>query len=319
MLHAFEKIGIRFPYSVILISGAILAAGLVLALIESPATNLVAFVTTPDPLTVAVLGIGVSFAGFHFIDSRLNPVVQETGACFDVADEAYDKFVRELNSGWCNAYGSLVSSAVAILSLVALVCLCYPRPVFAGAVEYHVYDWYLFTVYLLVMAIFGSASWALVGFTYFSRKMRRMPIQLDRVRDLQPLIGAALTLVAGWFVASGLVYLVLPLPYAVSAIFLGLLAFVFVQIHLHEAIMLEKRKTRAKLQERYREAQKKFEEPSVDDRQELSEAIMLSTIRGLIRDVDETQEWPINYSQFVTVAISSAIPLVIRYALTRTI
>jgi hypothetical protein len=153
VLHTFEKIGIGFPHSIILISGSLFVAGLVLALIETPAANLAAFVTTPAPLTVAVLGIGISFAGFHFIDSRLNPIVQEARVCFDVADDAYDEFVRELNSGWCNPYGSLLSSVVAILSLTALACLSYPRPLFAGAAQYHVYDWYLLTGYLLVMAI----------------------------------------------------------------------------------------------------------------------------------------------------------------------
>jgi hypothetical protein len=319
VLHRLAKVGIRFPCSVVFISGSLLVAGLALALVENTTADLANFFTKPDPLTVAVLGIGISFAGVHFVDSRLDSVVQGVRECFDVSNETYDEFVRQLKCGWCNHYGSLLSAAAAIFSLTALASFFFPRPLFLGTTQYQLYDWYLFGVYLMVMAIFGSLSWAIVAFTISLRKIRMMPVRLDSVRDLRPLTNATLILLFGWFVASGLVYLVLPLPYAISASFLGFLAFVLVQVYLHEAIVLKKKQTLAKLHERYRDAQRKFEEASVDDQQELSEAIMLSTIRALVRDVDETQEWPINYSQLVSVAATSTVPLVVRYALTRTL
>jgi hypothetical protein len=311
-----QKMPVRFPYSVLLLSGSLYVLGVFFAAFGGINVG-VSFLLSERVLGIATMGIMVTFVVAEFIRKNCDKVLADSGKCFSVSTERYRNFVSGLNSTWRNKYGSLLGGSIAIGSIIAFAISAYPKPLFRETPTYTIYDWYVLAVFALVMLIIGSGSWGVISVSIKTKEIRNMPIDLDRVRELQPLIRTILYFLAGWFIGTGLVYLALPVEYTVATTVVGYIGFVVPQVNIHSSIVLAKNQALENLGQRRRDARSKFEQTSVDEKESYLEAVTLSAISNMIRDVEETREWPINYSQFMNLAVSSIIPIAVRYALTR--
>jgi len=317
-----DAIRLGLPWCAVVFGLCLYILGVLLAWLSCSIVSISDFFLGNKPFQFAAFGIPFVSGMVSYMAKKLPRIFEGARNCFDVHDDAYSSLVSNVIRSFNNNKGILAFSLPAVVSLFVHALVSYPSPVFRQASNYTMFDLYTLLIFELVMVVMGTVCWIAVSVIYELRKVQKMPIYLEKIADLDPIMRIFLIYVASWFFMVGLVYLALPLLYTVVAVLIGYLGFMFPQIFLHRGIMLEKNKILSPLKEKYQALRREFIE-SLESKKADSKrtqiAIVLNSLVIVMNDIKNDREWAIDYSYVVKVLSSGALIVVIKYFLTGTV
>lgn len=151
---------------------------------------------------------------------------------------------------------------------------------------------------------------------YSVRALGKVPIFLDKIQKLEPIVRLLLTYVIAYFICVSLVYITMPFVYTLLTLIIGYIIFVIPQVYLHNGIKLKKHEILQQLEGEYwllltdllGVIRTKNVDPGKIDK--------LSSISIIINNVRNSREWVIDYSSALKLLGSSSIIMLIKYVFT---
>jgi hypothetical protein len=267
-------------------------------------------------ILAGVTGITVCLWAYYDGTAELMKSLRSQNDCFDISGNKYCDMMDRFEKIVTNLKGTLLVFVALVLSLFTYSVISYPRPPFRNASSYTVFDYYIFVVFALVLMMISISVWGLCAGFFYLRKLRKVPIFLDKISNLEPLMRLYLLYVVAYFFCVGLVYIAMPFLYAIFAVIFGNIMFIIPQIYFHEGIKLKKQEILRPLQDQYWRLIKELQE-TVRNGQGLESSQLkmhsLDSMINTIESIKKSREWVIDYSTAFKLLGSGAFVLVIKY------
>jgi hypothetical protein len=309
------------PIFATLLVGSILGLiGLLFAQISGLPVFSISFMIQNRAFFLAIVGITICLWVFCEGSNRMIETFKQKHPCFDTSKEGFFDLFDRFEEMAKNKVGTLSVFSLLALSLGIYAKMLFPAPIFRDVSSYTIFDYYVFFVFLLVLMMISLAVWGLGAGLIFLRRLRKIPIFLEKIPDLEPAVRTYLGYTIAYFFCVGLVYLGMPFAYTVFVIIVGNVIFIVPQVYLHEGIKLKKQEILSPLQTKYWSLVEELHENAIKSKgiqlNHLPKIDSLNSLTNMIHSIKSSREWVIDYSSVIQLIGSGTFVVVAKYLLT---